>query len=303
MFFGKNKTDGNEMGGNLRRRFHRLLLSKRKGSSLPRNIIMRQHPKRPRPLMYSPAMALAKRVVIFSIIVGMVLLGIYLVFFSAFFTITKINLEKTGIAVGGSELAPFLDKLKGKNLLFVDTDSLTRELEQTFKNEILLARTKRIYPNKISVKVEEYPAVFNLHVITPDKTQKLVINQLGYAFLEGDDEKKLPTLTINSQKPFLKNSIVIAKEKLDPIVTAFTKFPELFAMQAREGTWLKRERELHLITERKFEVWLDLTADIETQLKKLKRALPKLDITREPLSYIDLRIAGGENEKVIFKRK
>jgi hypothetical protein len=50
-------------------------------------------------------------------------------------------------------------------------------------------------------------------------------------------------------------------------------------------------------------VWLDLTVDIPQQLGKLKRTLPKLDIYHEPLEYIDLRIAGAESEKVIFKRR
>ena len=70
-----------------------------------------------------------------------------------------------------------------------------------------------------------------------------------------------------------------------------------------EAEWGKIEREFHLKTEAGFYVWLDMTTDVETQLKKLKRALPKLDIYKEPLQYIDLRIAGAESEKVIFKRK
>ena len=38
-------------------------------------------------------------------------------------------------------------------------------------------------------------------------------------------------------------------------------------------------------------------------LKKLKKALVKLDIYTEDLQYIDLRIAGGNGDKIIYKRR
>jgi len=41
----------------------------------------------------------------------------------------------------------------------------------------------------------------------------------------------------------------------------------------------------------------------ENQLKKLKKSLVKLDIFNEPLEYIDLRIAGGNGDKIIYKRR
>ena len=95
----------------------------------------------------------------------------------------------------------------------------------------------------------------------------------------------------------------IDPKKLAPIVEAFTKFNELFGMEAFRGEWKKTERELHIMTEKKFEIWFDLTSSINTQLSKLKRALPKLNIYNEPLEYIDLRIAGADSEKVIFRRR
>jgi len=41
----------------------------------------------------------------------------------------------------------------------------------------------------------------------------------------------------------------------------------------------------------------------EDQLKKLKKILVKLDIYKENLLYIDLRIAGANGDKIIYKRK
>ncbi|MBI5413251.1 hypothetical protein HZA42_02790 [Candidatus Peregrinibacteria bacterium] len=238
------------------------------------------------------------------ILLGGVILGIaYTVFFSSFFTVTKVALEKNGNAVAGSSIEPFLDKIRGKNLLFLNPDILAREIEQTFKNEVLLVRVGKSYSHKAVVKVEEYPAIFNFIVLTPEKNQKFVLNQIGYSILENTAIKDIPNLTLRTNKPFPGKGVLIEKAKMEPIASSFRNFKNIFGMKILEGEWLKVERELHLKTERNFEIWIDLTANVDQQLLKLKRALPKLDIYHEPLEYIDLRIAGGENEKVIFKRR
>lgn len=251
----------------------------------------------------SPRFVLFIKILTPIIILGMAIGVAYTVFFSSFFTITKIHLEKSGNAVATTAIYPFLDTLKGKNILFVNTSKLIKETEQTFKNEVLFIRIKKSYPHQLIVKVEEYPAVLNLKVFTADKIQNFVINQIGYAILENTEQKDLPFLSLHTEKPFSNKSIIIEKEKLDSIVLVFQQFQELFAMKVHEGEWKKIERELHIKTEKNFYVWIDLTYDIKKQLNKLKRSLPKLDIYNTPLEYIDLRIAGADSEKVIFKRK
>ena len=238
-------------------------------------------------------------VLTFGVLTGL----FYLVFFSSFFEITKVTPEKNGNAVSGTQLAPFLEKFKGKNLLFLRTDALTKELEQTFRNEILFVQIKKSYRNRLIVKVDEYRAVINLRVLAGDTIQKFVLNQIGYAIFENTELKELPLLILKTDKTLPKKSILIPQEKLIPMVAAITKFQELFGMKIIETEWKKTERELHLKTEKNFYVWLDLTAGPEQQLNKLKRALPKLAISQDALEYIDLRIAGADYEKVIFKRR
>lgn len=296
MLFRKKNT----LGTNLRRRFHHGLLAKRK-EKLPTAQFSR--PRQFSKPSWSPQIAKLRKFIILIAIAGGIIASIYIVFFSNFFTITKVTIEKTGNAISSAQLAPFLDKLKGKNLLFMRTDALTKEIEQTFKNEILFVRIRSSYPNRIIVRVEEYPAILNVRVRTENKIQNFVINQLGYAIFENAEQKDTPLLIMQTQKPLSAKSIIIENQKLSPILEAYRLFTDLFDMKIIEGEWRHVERELHLKTEKNFYVWIDLTAPIETQFSKLKRALVKLDIYREPLEYIDLRIAGGENEKVIFKRK
>lgn len=251
-----------------------------------------------------PRFGILRQFFILILVLGLAGGFFYVAFFSSFFNITKITLEKQGNAVSTSALAPFLDRLKGKNLLFLQTSELEREIEQTFKNEIFIVKLKKSYPHRIIVRAQEYPAVLNLRIASSDGTSKIfVLNQIGVSILENAEEKELPLLVWRTAKKMDGRGIIIEPEKLTLITEGFIKFQEFFRMKVREGEWKKTERELHLRTERNFAVWLDLTQNIEKQLKKLKRSLAKLDIYHEPLEYIDLRISGGENEKVIFKRK
>jgi len=74
-------------------------------------------------------------------------------------------------------------------------------------------------------------------------------------------------------------------------------------MKILEAEYKVIPRELHLKTEKYFIIWLDIQKPFEDQLKKLKKALVKLDIFNEPLEYIDLRISGESGDKIIYKRK
>lgn len=309
MFFNKKNQGGKSLHLNLRRRFHHFLIAKRKNSpaksipkGLPKSPALRHHKKTILGRFNSPEIRRIKNMAFFILTGGFLIAAFYIIFFSSFFTITKVNVEKNGNAVPETSITQFLERLKGKNILFVKTDSVTKEIEQTFKNEILLVKFKKSYPAAIIAKVEEYPAVINLKVIAQDKAQKFVLNQIGYSILENTELKTLPSLIWQTDKPFSGKSIMIKREKLTPIIDAFKKFTEIFGIKIIYGQWKKIERELHLKTEKNFEVWIDLTADATAQILKLKKALPKLDIYNESFEYIDLRIAGGDSEKVIYKR-
>lgn len=310
MFSGNKKSEKDNIGVSLRRRFHHLMIEKRKGREKePLSKYISKSPLRRKRLktfwdkLNSPESKRLRGVLGLTIIGGTFIGIAYVVFFSSFFIIKQIDIEKNGNAVPETALTNYLEKLKGKNILFISTNTLVKEIEQTFKNEILLVETRRDYPRRIVATIEEYPAVMNLRVITPEKTQKFIINQIGYSIIENSEQKNLPTLILRTTKPLTGKSILIDKERLNKITNAFNKFTEIFGMKIVEGELKKIERELHLKTERGFAVWLDLTSDTDKQILKLKKALPHLDIYHENLEYIDLRISSGESEKVIYKRK
>ena len=80
-------------------------------------------------------------------------------------------------------------------------------------------------------------------------------------------------------------------------------FEKKFNIKVLDAEYKVREREVHLMTEKYFKVWIDMEKSLTDQFEKLKKALPRLDIYKTALEYIDLRISGTDNEKVIFKKR
>lgn len=296
----KSSANPSPLTQNLRRKFHHVQLERRQRELSQRGMPVNRLRKAHRHA--SAASSYLKKIAFMLSAATLAVGAVYTVFFSAFFAIAKISVEQNGAAVSSAELQPFLDKLKNANLLFLNTASLETAIEGAFENKVLLARVKKLYPSTVKVKVDEYPAALNLVVRTPQKKFTYTINQIGYAIAESAPLRSVPTLTLDaSAQPAGKT--IIDKARLEPILRAITRFQDIFGMKINEGIWKKTERELHLKTEKNFVVWIDLTWDVDKQLMKLKRALSKLDIYREKLEYIDLRIAGVENEKVLFKRR
>ena len=95
---------------------------------------------------------------------------------------------------------------------------------------------------------------------------------------------------------------MIEKSKLDYILESKNYFEDKFGMKIIRIEYKATAREVHLLTERNFFIWLDIQISFEDQFKKLKKSLVKLDIYTEALEYIDLRIAGSNGDKIIYKR-
>lgn len=305
MFGRIKKSQISGFHSNIRRRFHHALLSKRK-----EHIPLQRHHKPPitsdRRAWYKAHArggSLFRHVAAAVIIGGITIGGIYATLFSDFFRITTVQLEKNGEAVAASKLTPFLDTFRGEHMLFLRTEKTVQAMRASFKNAVASVAINKSYPHKVIVHVEEYPTVLNVAIQTPEKSERFIINQIGAIISTNAEDKTLPYLSVELSKSPVQRGLLIASDTADVLVHAYKTFTELFGIKIVKGEWKKTERELHLFTEKNFSVWIDLTEDVDAQLGKLKRALPKLDIYNTPLEYIDLRIAAGDSEKVIFKRR
>lgn len=242
--------------------------------------------------------------------------GIYLIFFTNFFTIQKIEIQ--GEAESAEEqkiINDYLQAYLGGNIVMFNPGEHEIKLAENL-GYLKTLGIYRVLPHTIVAKIETYPVAANVRINQPDGSSKLyIVNELGYIAVIGSSNDNLPTIVMDVTGTDLEikegdpvdgpkiNAEIIPGENLKQILDAKTSFEGKFNLQIKEVQYLKRARELHFYTELDFYVWLDMTQDLELQMSKMKKALTKLNIYESPILYIDLRISGHDGEKVIYKLK
>lgn len=243
----------------------------------------------------------------FTIIIGS-LIGIilfsHMIFFSSYFLVTdiKINNKEFQNENLTSSIKKNTKNALGKNLIFIDLEEINSKLLDKFP-ELEGIEISKNYPDMIEITFQEFPLSANLIAESKSIKKSYIINSIGYAVKENLENTALPYIKIKSDEPINTKIPVIEAAKLKYILDTITYFEDKFGMRIVEVEYKKIPREIHLLTEKSFYIWLDIQYSAEEQLKKLKKALVKLDIFTESLSYIDLRIAGASGDKIIYKRK
>jgi cell division septal protein FtsQ len=252
----------------------------------------------------NPTTAKIKKITILSVALFVLIATLYGLFFSSYFTITTIEIQEQDVENEGfkEEVKTSIENAIGKNLVFIDTEELKLKILETFP-EIEQVEIKKDYPRTLVINFSEYELVAN--VINESSTVKksYIINSIGYAIKENFENPNLPYIKIKTDEPANPENPIIEANKLRYILEAIIYFEDKFGMRVIEVEYKKIPREIHILTEKNFYIWLDIQKTIDEQFKKLKKALTKLDIYNENLEYIDLRIAGSNGDKIIYKRK
>lgn len=240
---------------------------------------------------------------LFTVLCVAILIGtLFFLFFSKNFRIQKIIIERRGSFLENNPFknisAPFLQK----NIFLFDTEKLQEKITAAHP-EIQKISIKKLIPSTIKISLTAHPLAANLTNTFSDFKKRFQINDTGMIVTENKENAKLPYFSIATEKSLTVGQEIIDEKKLTFALTSIKMFEEMFKMKVVNAAYLSIEREVHLRTEKGFIVWLDAEQDLEKQLRKLKRALPSLDIYNMPLSYIDLRISGIENEKIFYKKK
>lgn len=240
--------------------------------------------------------------------IGIIVYGIYAIFFSDFFLINNFIVEEEGTIIDNNrEINTVLQKAIDKNLVLLDGKELINEIKAVHP-EIETVAVKKIFPSTVKIEYKKYPTVANLVNIVEGVQKKFLVDSQGFLVEENTEHPDLPHIYYETgeflevRKSFLGDPGQ-SQKRLTQIVNAIKLFEEKFAMKILYASYNRKEREVHLQTEKYFTVMMDLEKDLNRQIEKLKKALPKLDIYNEPLVYIDLRISGTNTEKVIYKRK
>lgn len=265
----------------------------------------------------------------------------YALFFTDLFEIQKINVTGGSDTLEEQNaLNTTLQENLGKNLLTLNVPQIEATLLKDYPY-LKTLDVRRDFFHTLTVVLETYPSVANVRVDYEDGSQQFfVINEEGYISGTGISNESLTTIVMDvtstdatlpdteeilppetgdateltdASEPtdaaepesthhnYELNEELIAKGTLETLLETSKDFTGKFNMQILEIHYLKQARELHLLTERHFNVWIDLTQDINIQLTKLKKSLTSLNIYEANIDYIDLRISGQNGEKVIYR--
>lgn len=233
---------------------------------------------------------------------------VYALYFSNYFLLEKFSVEEEGTIIDTNEtINATLQKRMGQNLITFNEQQVEQEIMQN-QPEIKNIQIKKIFPHSLTLSFEKYPTVANLIDTVGGIEKKFLIDSQGLLTEENSENPNLPYIKIETKEALqVRNTLLSdakrSAERLNYILRTISLYEEKFGMKILNATFLPRERELHLYTEKYFYVIIDMEKDLKGQIDKLKKALSKLDIYNTPLQYIDLRISGNDVEKVIFKRK
>ena len=229
--------------------------------------------------------------------------SVYLVFFSHFFDLKSITVYENGVRITDeNDIADALASFRYRNILFVDEKEVENKVKTAYP-EIKKLKIKKVLQGQLRLEIEKFPIAANILNVIGDFQKKYLINSNGFLTAENTESSDLPYIKIATEEAFPLRMVIMPQTRLEYAIKAVNTFEEKLGMKILHAIYMPMEREIHLMTEKKFAVWIDMEKDLETQLEKLKRALVKLDIYKTPLQYIDLRISGTDNEKVIYKRK
>lgn len=230
---------------------------------------------------------------------------IYVIFFTSLFEIKKIQIFEGEQETTNVQVRKLVEPIRGKNILFIDSDAISRTLRTEIENISAIA-IKKLPPKTIKITYAKFENVANLiNIDTKNNNQrtKQIINETGVITQKGKSNIDLPNISIQREGEYELSDQAISQAKLNYILEATQMFTERFDIQVFEAAYLREAREVHLITDKGFIVWLDMEQDLTQQLNKLKNSIPKIDIYNDAFEYIDLRIESANGDKIIFKRQ
>lgn len=273
-----------------------------------KNISKKKLPKKSKKSTYSKNLKVKqknsslKKFIVYTLGVILLFLLLYLTIFTNYFQTQNFKIYGGDVIEENSKFKEFLQIHQGENLIFINTGKIADNIESQYP-EIQKLRIKKVFPNTLIMEYENFPEVANVFNLINGTQKKFVINEIGYLIEEDYEYPHLPYIKLRTEKALELNNYAIDKKKLSYILDAIYDFEELFGMEVLEAEYKKREREVHIRTERNFTIWLDMSLTLQDQYSKLKRAIDSLNIYTESLEYIDLRISSVKGERVIFKRK
>jgi hypothetical protein len=254
------------------------------------------------PINWLGALTKVSKWIWLSIFIGLFLASAYLTFFTEIFYIKKILIYEGAKESNNLSIRKIVEPLRNRNLFLFSTDELKNTITERVDNLSNLQVQRKI-PNTLIVKFENFKNVANItNIIGKLEVKKsFIINENGLLIAEDKISTTLPNISIKSEKAYNIGDQILKVENLKYILEAKKQFEEKFKIKVTETKFLPNPKEVRFVTEKGFEVWLDLLVPYSEQLMKLKNSIPKIDLYSGNLQYVDLRIQSAEGQKIIYK--
>ncbi len=216
--------------------------------------------------------------------------------FSGFFDVEKISITRSSLDLPLTEIELSLREIAfGKNIFGLDKNLLAKAV-QAVRPDIARVEIHKKLPREISVEIFKFPIVAELKT----NSESIFLNENGFQVIGDIPDRDTLQLTLGEDVDFSDpEKRVISIEHLEFIREAVFYFEALTDLQILNTKYFPISRELHLKTEKNFDVWLDLTRDFRDQLNQLIVAADILKIAEQKYEYIDLRVRG----KIFYKPK
>lgn len=237
-----------------------------------------------------------------TVILGAFIASAYAVFFTEVFIIKKVLIFESEIESSNVQIRKIADPLRNGNLFLFSKEELAESIRKRANNLTNLTITRKI-PDTVIIKYEKFKDVANIaNLIGPAQVKKsFIINEIGILTEQDKISTSLPTISVFSDKAYLVGDQIINTKDLKYILDAKNHYQEKFDMKIIETRYLPKPQEIRLVTERNFQIWLDIVVPYAEQFNKLKNAIPKINIYDGPLEYVDLRIQSAQGQKIIYK--
>lgn len=240
---------------------------------------------------------------------------IFVFFFTSFFVIENINLERENFRVDTGEVIDSLKEYRYRNILLISTSQIEKQIKEDFP-EYKTAIVKRVFPNSLMIQVKNFDIIAQAKVyIEPQSKvgefdietielkpyeQVLALNSEGIIEPNNEAYESLPVLELfGIQKtPLVQGDHLVLKKYLDLIWKSKERLQESLTINVTHMIFFPDAKEVHLKTEQGYEIWVDFMTPVEEQIDKLKKISNHVDWNENPpTEHIDLRI----KNRIIYK--
>ena len=232
------------------------------------------------------------------LVLGVIAVGALVGFvaFSGFFNVQKVSIARSSLDLPLDAIELSIRELAfGKNIFTVDKNLLA-EAVKAVQPDISRVEISKKYPREIVVDVFKFPIVAQIKT----NSESLYVNENGFRVVGDSPDRDALTIMLGENVDLSDpEKRVIDPEYLEFIREADFYFESLIDMKVVSTKYFPIAREVHLKTEKNFDVWLDFASDYKSQIDKLVQAADVLKLNDQKLEYIDLRI----RNKIFYKKR